>query len=101
MTKGDVKVTIPANTFKKIYPFILSFILSGGTAVGVTRITAPESNYSDTILKLNNRCDSLESRVINIEAIQRTILIQLSDIKEQGKINAALSNQILLTLTQR
>ena len=101
MAKGDVKVEIPANTFKKIFPFILSFILSGGAIAGVNRITSEPKDYSDTILRLNNRCDSLESRVINIESVQRTILIQLSDIKEQGKTNAALSNQILLTLTQR
>jgi len=102
MKKDDVKVTIPANTFKKILPYVLSFLLSGGAIAGVSKITSPtEHNYTDTIGKLTLRCDSLEYRIINIEAVQRTILIQLSDIKDQGKTNTDLSNRILLTLTQR
>jgi hypothetical protein len=101
---GDnIKFSVPKSFIKKCFPYIGSALLSTGAFAGVLQL----SGSTDTSvaykgqLDLEKRIDSLEIRTLNIESVQRTMLIQLSDIKTQGSDNAKLSNQILLTLTSR
>lgn len=98
----NLNVKIPKSWIKKIIPYILAFILSGGSYAGVNYAVSSEAdNYSEQINDLNIQYSDLNSRLINVEGVQKTILVQLSDIKDQGKTNQNLSNEILLILTKR
>ena len=100
MKQESVKVSIPKAWIKKIFPFVLTSILSVSGFAGYDNISG--SNYKDSykqIVEMSNKQTELESRIVTLESTTRTILIQLSDIKDQNIRTQGLVENILLNLS--
>ena len=102
MKQESVKVSIPKQWIKKIFPFVLTSILSVSGFAGYDNISG--SNYKDNsykqIVEISNKNIELESRVSILESTNRTILIQLSDIKEQNIRTQSLVENVLLKMAR-
>lgn len=100
MKQESVKVSIPKAWIKKIFPFVLTSILSVSGFAGYDNISG--SNYKESykqIVEMSNKQTELESRIVTLESTTRTILIQLSDIKEQNIRTQGLVENVLLNLS--
>ena len=101
MKQESVKVSIPKAWIKKIFPFVLTSILSVSGFAGYDNISG--SNYKDNsykqIVEMSNKQTELESRIVTLESTTRTILIQLSDIKDQNIRTQGLVENVLLNLS--
>ena len=102
MKQESVKVSIPKEWIKKIVPYLLTVVLSVGGFAGYDNISG--SNYKDDsykqIIEIANKNIELESRITNLESTNRTILIQLSDIKDQNIRTQALVENVLLKMAR-
>jgi len=102
MKQESVKVSIPKEWIKKIIPYLLTVVLSVSGFAGYDNISG--SNYKDDsykqIVEISSKQAELESRVSILESTNRTILVQLSDIKEQNIRTQALVNSILLKMAR-
>ena len=101
MKQESVKVSIPKEWIKKILPYLLTVVLSVSGFAGYDNISG--SNYKDSykqIVEISSKQAELESRVSILESTNRTILVQLSDIKEQNIRTQALVNSILLKMAR-
>ena len=102
MKQESVKVSIPKAWIKKIFPFVLTSILSVSGFAGYDNISG--SNYKDSykqIVEMSNKQTELESRIVTLESTTRTILIQLSDIKDQNIRTQGLVENVLLVMSER
>ena len=102
MKQESVKVSIPKAWIKKIFPFVLTSILSVSGFAGYDNISG--SNYKDSykqIVEMSNKQTELESRITTLESTTRTILIQLSDIKDQNIRTQGLVENVLLVMSER
>lgn len=102
MKQESVKVSIPKAWIKKIFPFVLTSILSVSGFAGYDNISG--SNYKDSykqIVEMSNKQTELESRIVTLESTTRTILIQLSDIKDQNIRTQGLVENVLLVMSGR
>ena len=102
MKQESVKVSIPKQWIKKIIPYLLTVVLSVSGFAGYDNISG--SNYKNSykqIVEMSNKQTELESRITTLESTNRTILIQLSDIKEQNKATQSLVEQVLLQMASR
>jgi hypothetical protein len=100
MKQESVKVSIPKEWIKKILPYLLTAVLSVSGFAGYDNISG--SNYKDSykqIVEMSNKQTELESRIVTLESTTRTILIQLSDIKEQNIRTQGLVENVLLNLS--
>ena len=96
-----VKVSIPKEWIKKILPYLLTAVLSVSGFAGYDNISG--SNYKDSykqIVEMTSKQDELESRIVILESTNRTILIQLSDIKDQNIRTQALVENVLLKMAR-
>ena len=102
MKQESVKVSIPKQWIKKIVPYVLTALLSVSGFAGYDNISG--SNYKDNsykqIVEMSNKQTELESRVSILESTNRTILIQLSDIKDQNIRTQALVENVLLKMAR-
>ena len=101
MKQESVKVSIPKEWIKKIIPYLLTVVLSVSGFAGYDNISG--SNYKDSykqIVEMANKQTELESRVSILESTNRTILIQLSDIKDQNIRTQALVENVLLKMAR-
>lgn len=101
MKQESVKVSIPKEWIKKIIPYLLTVVLSVSGFAGYDNISG--SNYKDSykqIVEMASKQAELESRVSILESTNRTILVQLSDIKDQNIRTQALVNSILLKMAR-
>ncbi len=102
MKQESVKVSIPKQWIKKILPYLLTVVLSVSGFAGYDNISG--SNYKDNsykqIVEMANKQTELESRVSILESTNRTILIQLSDIKNQNIRTQALVENVLLKMAR-
>ena len=102
MSKDDIKVNIPFSTLKKIIPYVVMAVVSVLCSAGVVTVkdrgSAGDPSYGQNLVNLQDKYSTLDSRVANTESVQRTMLIQLSDIKEQMKANNDISTRILFHL---
>jgi len=102
MKQESVKVSIPKEWIKKIIPYLLTVVLSVGGFAGYDNFSG--SNYKDDsykqIIEIANKNIELESRVSILESTNRTILIQLSDIKEQNIRTQSLVENVLLKMAR-
>lgn len=100
MKQESVKVSIPKQWIKKIVPYVLTALLSVSGFAGYDNISG--SNYKDDsykqIVEMSNKQTELESRITTLESTNRTILIQLSDIKEQNIRTQSLVENVLLKM---
>ena len=97
-----IQVGIPKSWIIKLIPYIITVILSGGSFAGVNyMVTSSPENYEEEFTKFQTKYDNLNGRLVTVESVQRTILVQLSDIKEQTKTNSEISNKILLLLSSK
>lgn len=101
MKNEDVKISIPKSWFKKALPFILTAVLSSSGVAGFETVTRGTSDYSKQIERMQVQYDSLSFRLGNAESVNQTILIQLSDIKDQNKSTQQLVEQVLLQMASR
>ena len=102
MKQASVKVSIPKEWIRKIFPFVLTSILSVSGFAGYDNISG--SNYKDSykqIVEMSNKQTELESRIVTLESTTRTILIQLSDIKDQNIRTQGLVENVLLVMSGR
>ena len=102
MKQESVKVSIPKQWIKKIFPVVLTSILSVSGFAGYDNISG--SNYKDSykqIVEMSNKQTELESRIVTLESTTRTILIQLSDIKDQNIRTQGLVENVLLVMSGR
>ena len=102
MKQESVKVSIPKAWIKKIFPFVLTSILSVSGFAGYDNISG--SNYKDSykqIVEMSSKQAELESRIVTLESTTRTILIQLSDIKDQNIRTQGLVENVLLVMSKR
>ena len=101
MKQESVKVSIPKEWIKKIIPYLLTVVLSVSGFAGYDNISG--SNYKESykrIVEMSNKQTELESRVSILESTNRTILIQLSDIKDQNIRTQALVENVLLKMAK-
>jgi len=102
MKQESVKVSIPKQWIKKIVPYLLTVVLSVSGFAGYDNISG--SNYKDNsykqIVEMSNKQTELESRVSILESTNRTILIQLSDIKDQNIRTQSLVENVLLKMAR-
>ena len=102
MKQESVKVSIPKEWIKKILPYLLTVVLSVSGFAGYDNISG--SNYKDNsykqIIEMSNKQTELESRITTLESTNRTILIQLSDIKDQNIRTQALVENVLLKMAR-
>ena len=101
MKQESVKVSIPKEWIKKIIPYLLTVVLSVSGFAGYDNISG--SNYKDSykqIVEISNKQSELESRITTLESTTRTILIQLSDIKDQNIRTQALVENVLLKMAK-
>lgn len=102
MKQESVKVSIPKQWIKKIVPYVLTALLSVSGFAGYDNISG--SNYKDNsykqIVEMSNKNIELESRINTLESTNRTILIQLSDIKDQNIRTQALVENVLLKMAR-
>ena len=102
MKQESVKVSIPKEWIKKILPYLLTVVLSVSGFAGYDNISG--SNYKDNsykqIVEISSKQAELESRITNLESTTRTILIQLSDIKNQNIRTQDLAEKILFKMTR-
>ena len=100
MKQESVKVSIPKEWIKKIIPYLLTVVLSVSGFAGYDNFSG--SNYKDNsykqIIEISNKQTELESRITTLESTTRTILIQLSDIKDQNIRTQALVENVLLKM---
>ena len=100
--KESVKISIPKQWIKKIVPYVLTALLSVSGFAGYDNISG--SNYKDNsykqIVEMSNKQTELESRITTLESTNRTILIQLSDIKDQNIRTQALVENVLLKMAR-
>ena len=102
MKQESVKVSIPKEWIKKIVPYLLTVVLSVSGFAGYDNISG--SNYKDSykqIVEMSNKQTELESRIVTLESTTRTILIQLSDIKDQNIRTQGLVENVLLVMSGR
>ena len=101
MKQESVKVSIPKEWIKKIIPYLLTVVLSVSGFAGYDNISG--SNYKDSykqIVEMSSKQVELESRITTLESTTRTILIQLSDIKDQNIRTQALVENVLLKMAK-
>ena len=101
MKQESVKVSIPKEWIKKIVPYLLTVVLSVSGFAGYDNISG--SNYKDSykqIVEMSNKQTELESRILTLESTNRTILVQLSDIKDQNIRIQALVENVLLKMAR-
>ena len=102
MKQESVKVSIPKEWIKKIIPYLLTVVLSVSGFAGYDNISG--SNYKDNsykqIVEISSKQAELESRITNLESTTRTILIQLSDIKNQNIRTQDLAEKILFKMAR-
>ena len=101
MKQETVKVSIPKEWIKKIIPYLLTVVLSVSGFAGYDNISG--SNYKDSykqIVEMASKQSELESRINTLESTNRTILIQLSDIKDQNIRTQALVENVLLKMAR-
>ena len=102
MKQESVKVSIPKEWIKKILPYLLTVVLSVSGFAGYDNISG--SNYKDNsykqIVEISSKQAELESRITNLESTTRTILIQLSDIKNQNIRTQDLAEKILFKMAR-
>ena len=102
MKQESVKVSIPKQWIKKIVPYVLTALLSVSGFAGYDNISG--SNYKDNsykqIVEISSKQAELESRITNLESTTRTILIQLSDIKNQNIRTQDLAEKILFKMAR-
>jgi len=102
MKQESVKVSIPKQWIKKIVPYVLTALLSVSGVAGYDNISG--SNYKDNsykqIIEISNKNIELESRITTLESTNRTILIQLSDIKDQNIRTQSLVENVLLKMAR-
>ena len=102
MKQESVKVSIPKEWIKKIIPYLLTVVLSVSGFAGYDNISG--SNYKDDsykqIVEISSKQAELESRVSILESTNRTILIQLSDIKNQNIRTQDLAEKILFKMAE-
>lgn len=96
-----IQVGIPKSWLKKLIPYIITILISGGSYAGIEQLSNSPTDYSRQIESLQNDYTKLNNKIISVESVQSTILVQLSDIKEQTKDNADISNKILLLLSSK
>ena len=100
--KESVKISIPKQWIKKIVPYVLTALLSVSGFAGYDNISG--SNYKDNsykqIVEMSNKQTELESRINTLESTNRTILVQLSDIKDQNIRIQALVENVLLKMAR-
>lgn len=96
-----IQVGIPKSWLKKLIPYIITILISGGSYAGIEQLSNSPTDYSHQIEALQNDYTKLNNKIISVESVQSTILVQLSDIKEQTKDNADISNKILLLLSSK
>ena len=104
MSKQEsVKVSIPKEWIKKIFPFVLTSILSvsGFASYDIFSNDSSKDKTYQKIIEMTNKSIELESRISILESTNRTILVQLSDIKEQNKATQSLIEQVLLQMASR
>lgn len=103
MKQESVKVSIPKEWIKKIVPYLLTVVLSVSGFAGYD-IFSNDSSKDKTyqkIIEMTNKSIELESRISILESTNRTILVQLSDIKEQNKATQSLIERVLLQMASR
>jgi len=101
--KDTVKVSIPKQWIKKIVPYVLTALLSVSGFAGYDNISGSNYKYNDSykqIIEISNKNIELESRVSILESTNRTILVQLSDIKEQNIRTQSLVENVLLKMAR-
>ena len=102
MKQESVKVSIPKEWIKKIIPYLLTVVLSVSGFAGYDNISG--SNYKDNsykqIVEMTSKQAELESRIVTLESTNRTILVQLSDIKDQNIRIQALVENVLLKMAR-
>ena len=102
MKQESVKVSIPKEWIKKIVPYLLTVVLSVSGFAGYDNISG--SNYKDNsykqIVEMTSKQAELESRIVTLESTNRTILVQLSDIKDQNIRIQALVENVLLKMAR-
>jgi hypothetical protein len=101
MKQESVKVSIPKQWIKKIIPYLLTVVLSVSGFAGYDNISG--SNYKNSykqIVEMSNKQTELESRITTLESTNRTILIQLSDIKDQNIRTQSLVENVLLKMAR-
>ena len=103
MKQESVKVSIPREWIKKIIPYLLTVVLSVSGFAGYDNISGSNYKYNDSykqIIEISNKNIELESRITTLESTTRTILIQLSDIKDQNIRTQALVENVLLKMAK-
>ena len=103
MKQESVKVSIPKQWIKKIVPYVLTALLSVSGFAGYDNISGSNYKYNDSykqIIEISNKNIELESRVSILESTNRTILIQLSDIKDQNIRTQSLVENVLLKMAR-
>ena len=103
MKQESVKFYIPKQWIKKIVPYVLTALLSVSGFAGYDNISGSNYKYNDSykqIIEISNKNIELESRVSILESTNRTILIQLSDIKEQNIRTQSLVENVLLKIAR-
>ena len=101
MKQESVKVSIPKEWIKKIIPYLLTVVLSVSGFAGYDNISG--SNYKESykrIVEMTSKQADLESRIVTLESTNRTILIQLSDIKAQNIRTQDLVEKILFKMAR-
>ena len=101
--KDTVKVSIPKQWIKKIVPYVLTALLSVSGFAGYDNFTGSNYKYNDSykqIIEISNKNIELESRVSILESTNRTILVQLSDIKDQNIRTQSLVENVLLKIAR-
>jgi hypothetical protein len=101
--KDTVKVSIPKQWIKKIVPYVLTALLSVSGFAGYDNFTGSNYKYNDSykqIIEISNKNIELESRITTLESTNRTILIQLSDIKDQNIRTQSLVENVLLKIAR-
>lgn len=102
---NNVKISIPKVWFqgrvlKKALPFILTAILSSSGVAGFETVTRDGTNYTKQIEEMSTKYEALNSRLGNAESINQSILVQLSDIKDQNIRTQALVENVLLKMAR-
>ena len=101
--KESVKISIPKQWIKKIVPYVLTALLSVSGFAGYDNFAGSNYKYNDSykqIVEMSNKQTELESRVSILESTNRTILVQLSDIKDQNIRTQALVENVLLKMAR-
>ena len=103
MKQESVKVSIPKAWIKKCLPYVLTALLSVSGFAGYDNLSADISRDSSykKVLEISAKNVELESRINTLESTTRTILVQLSDIKDQNTHTQTLVENVLLKMTSR